>query len=152
MPFCSKTKLPSASTAPRDWTPSRSRSKLQWPFLTLEGCSPLQPRNQSRPNHWLHAFLRQNKAPLGLHGAGGPDALQVPIKAPMAVSDLGGLQSLAAAEPIKAQPLAPCLFAAKQSSPRPARAGGPDALQVPIKAPMAVFDLEGYGPSQPRNQ
>ena len=102
--------------------------------------------------HWLHAFLQQNKAPLGQHGAEGLDALQVPIKAPMAVSDLGGLQSLAAAEPIKAQPLAPCLFAAKQSSPRPARAGGPDALQVPIKAPMAVFDLEGYGPSQPRNQ
>src|SRR6516165_10402201 len=89
--------------------------------------------------HWLHAFFRQNKAPLGQHGAEGLDALQVPIKAPMAVSDLGGLQSLAAAEPIKAQPLAPCLFAAKQSSPRPARAGGPDALQVPIKAPMAVF-------------
>src|SRR6516165_2433455 len=74
--------------------------------------------------HWLHAFLQQNKAPLGQHGAEGLDALQVPIKAPMAVSDLGGLQSLAAAEPIKAQPLAPCLFAAKQSSARPARRRG----------------------------
>ena len=93
-----------------------------------------------------------NETRLDQRGAEGPDALQVLIKAPMIVSDLGGLQSLAAAEPIKAQPLAPCLFAAKQSSPRPARAGGPDALQVPIKAPMAVFDLEGYGPSQPRNQ
>ena len=51
--------------------------------------------------HWLHAFLQQNKAPLGQHGAEGLDALQVPIKAPMAVSDLGGLQSLAAAEPNK---------------------------------------------------
>jgi len=31
-------------------------------------------------------------------------------------------------------------------------AEGPDALHVPVKAPMVLPDLEGCGPSQPRNQ
>src|SRR5215472_8968101 len=30
-------------------------------------------------------------------------------------------------------------------------AEGPDALQVSIKVPIALHDLEGCGPSQPRN-
>src|SRR6516165_2229743 len=30
-------------------------------------------------------------------------------------------------------------------------AEGPDALQVPIKTPIAAIDLEGCGPSQPRS-
>jgi len=45
-------------------------------------------------------LLRPKKAPIGQYGAEGPDALQALIKAPIVVSDLGGLRSLAAAEPM----------------------------------------------------
>ena len=48
------------------------------------------------------AFLEivvANKASITQHGAEGPGALQVSIKASIVVFDLGGLQSLAAAEP-----------------------------------------------------
>src|SRR5215475_13274851 len=50
-----------------------------------------------------------NKACIDQRGAEGPDALQVLIEASLAVIDFGGLQSLAAAEPIKAQDLAHAL-------------------------------------------
>ena len=65
------------------------------------------------------------------------------IKASIAVSDLGGLRSLAAAEPIKAQTLGACLVQPKRAPLAQPRAEGPDALQVLIKAPMVFPDFGG---------
>ena len=51
----------------------------------LEGCSPLQPRNLIKAQHWAHASLRQNEVPVVQLGAEGPGALQVSIKVPIVV-------------------------------------------------------------------
>ena len=40
-----------------------------------------------KAQHYAHALLRQNKACIVQHGAEGPDALQVLIKAPMVLPD-----------------------------------------------------------------
>src|SRR5215510_4074022 len=48
-------------------------------------------------------LVATNKACTDQHGAEGPDALQISFNAPMVLPDLGGLRSLAAADPIKTQ-------------------------------------------------
>ena len=76
--------------------------------------------------------LGTNKASIDQHGAEGPDALQVLIKDPMILPDLGGLRSLAAAEPIKAPTLGACLVSAQTKLVSTSQHGAerPDALQV----------------------
>src|SRR5215475_10223026 len=54
-------------------------------------------------------------------------------------------------EPNECPTLGPCLVAANEAWIDQHGAEGPDALQVLIKAPMVLRDLEGCGPSQPRN-
>ena len=69
-------------------------------IIDLEGCGPSQPRNPTELST-LDAYLlaTRQSPPFVQYGAEGPDALQVLIKAAMVLPDLGGLQSLAAAEP-----------------------------------------------------
>src|SRR6516164_5228757 len=43
--------------------------------IDLEGCSPLQPWNPIKAQHWAHALSRQDKACIVQRGAEGPDAL-----------------------------------------------------------------------------
>ena len=47
-----------------------------------------------KAQHWVHALLRQNKACIDQHGAEGPDALQVLIKAPMVLPAYRGRDRL----------------------------------------------------------
>ena len=51
----------------------------------------------------VQALLRQNKAWIDQHGAEGPDALQVVIKARMVLPDLEGCSPLQPRNPVKAQ-------------------------------------------------
>ena len=63
-----------------------------------------------------------------------------------AVIDFGGLQSLAAAEPTEPSMLDANLVPTQQAPIVQHGAEGPDALHVPVKAPMVLPDLEGCGP------
>ena len=55
--------------------------------LTLEGCSPLQLRNPIKAQHYARVLVAAKRTSHHQRGAEGPDALQVLIKVPMAVSD-----------------------------------------------------------------
>jgi hypothetical protein len=87
-------------------------------FARLSHSSPDQT-SLHRP-----ARRRGTEACIDQHGAEGPGALQVLIKAPMGLPDLEGCSSFAAAEPIRAQTLGVCLVAAKRCLYRPARRRG----------------------------
>ena len=104
---CGKTKLASSSTAPRDRTPSRSGSRLHWLFLTV--CLPREGRAPSRPINQLALITRRK---MGRYGRVRRLVLRSPWRRrnpwrrrrpslPENDIDLGGLQSLAAAEPNK---------------------------------------------------
>src|SRR6516164_736167 len=84
-----QTKLGSTSTAPRDRTPSRSCSRLQWSSLTWRTAVPRSRGLQGRPNIGP-CLADANKARIDQHGAAGPDALEVLLKAPMVLPDLEG--------------------------------------------------------------
>jgi hypothetical protein len=85
-----QTKLPPASTAPRDRTPSRNKLKASIVVPDLEGCGSSQPRNPIKPRQSTHALPRVNKASIGQDGGEGPDALQKQAKASIVVHDLEG--------------------------------------------------------------
>jgi hypothetical protein len=82
-----------------------------------------------------------------LHGAEGPDALQIKIKASIVVPQEGCGPSQAR-NPIKTQRWIHTLSKKKKASIALHGAERPDALQIVIKAPIDVPDLEGYGLSR----
>src|SRR6516164_6717954 len=122
--------------------------------MTWRAAVPRSRGTRYRPAIGPMPCLRQNKALIDQRGAEGPDALQVSIKVPIALHDLEGCGPSQPRNPIKAQHWAHALFAAKQSSHRSARrrgTGRPPGPDLSIKVPIALHDLKGCGPSQPRN-
>src|SRR5262245_52760855 len=116
----------------------------------LEGCSPLQPRNPLKAQRWPMGLLRQNEACIDQNRLAGPRHPPVLDQGCNVSPCPGGLQSLAAAEPNEGPTLADALLRQNEACNDQHGAEGPDALQVLIKAPMVLPDLEGCGPSQPR--
>jgi len=80
-------------------------------------------------------------------GAEGPGALQVLIKVPLVFPDLGGLQSLAAAQPINARHWTHVLLRQNKACSDQHGAEGPGALQTLIKVPMVFPDNPSILPS-----
>ena len=91
--------------------------------------------------------LRQNRALIDQRGAEGPDALQVSIKVPIALNDLEGCGPSQPRNPIKAHHWTHALLRQNRALIDQRGVEGPDALQVSIKVPLVLQDLEGCGPS-----
>ena|SRR6516165_8373898 len=90
--------------------------------------------------------LRQNRALIDQRGAEGPDALQVSIKVPIALNDLEGCGPSQPRNPIKAHHWTHALLRQNRALIDQRGVEGPDALQVSIKVPLVLHDLEGCGP------
>ena len=75
----------------------------------LGGLQSLAAAEPTEPSMLDANLVPTQQAPIVQHGAEGPDALHVPILAPMVLPDFGRLQSLAAAEPTEPQHWTPTL-------------------------------------------
>src|SRR6516165_6681471 len=90
-----------------------------------------------------------NKSPIGLHGAEAPGALQKDQNFDSRYR-LGGLQSLAAAEPDKIPTLDRCLCL-QTKLPSACTAPRDRAPSRKIRTSIVVIGLEGRSPLQPRD-
>src|SRR6516165_4394912 len=94
-------------------------------------------------------LVPSNKASIGLHGAEGPGALQKDQNFDSRYR-LGGLQSLAAAEPDKIPTLDRCLCL-QTKLPSACTAPRDRTPSRKIRTSIVVMGLEGRSPLQPRN-
>src|SRR5262249_44218643 len=92
------------------------------------------------------------KTLIASRGTEGPDAIQTKIKASMVVPDLEGRGPSQPRNQYRPQHSTHPLPGPNKAPIASRGAEGPDAIQTKIKASIVVPDLEGCGPSQPRNQ